>query len=409
MIKELRKKFIRIAMISITLVMVIFCATVNGANYLSVESELTQMLDMICQNQGNLPPLPPGGFPGGKPDGPFNVETLYSTRYFVLRYTDSGDLVQADLSRIAAVTEDDAADYVAVARKHGKGYGYTSGYKYYVQSEGNGRWMAVFLDCHQESRWCLTLGILSLSAMAVCILLVYVIVVLFSRRAVDPVVRSVERQRQFITDASHELKTPITVIATSLKVQEMETGRQKWIEKAQAQTEKLRDLVNSLVTLSRMDEEESPLHPEKFPISDALTEAAESFREFAASQGHPLELSITPGLTYCGDEYAIRQLVSILLDNAVKYAVPESAVRFSLEKGRRGVVIRTENRCDGLDPGELPKLFDRFYRADKSRNARTGGFGIGLSIARCIAEGHKGSIRAEMADGSTVRFVAELK
>ena len=173
MIKELRKKFIRIAMISITLVMVIFCATVNGANYLSVESELTQMLDMICQNQGNLPPLPPGGFPGGKPDGPFNVETLYSTRYFVLRYTDSGDLVQADLSRIAAVTEDDAADYVAVARKHGEGYGYTSGYKYYVQSEGNGRWMAVFLDCHQESRWCLTLGILSLSAMAVCILLVY--------------------------------------------------------------------------------------------------------------------------------------------------------------------------------------------------------------------------------------------
>ena len=220
--------------------------------------------------------------------------------------------------------------------------------------------MAVFLDCHQESRWCLTLGILSLSAMAVCILLVYISVVLFSRKAVDPVVRSVERQRQFITDASHELKTPITVIATSLKVQEMETGRQKWIEKAQAQTEKLRDLVNSLVTLSRMDEEESPLHPEKFPISDALTEAAESFRDFAASRGHSLELSVVPDLTYCGDEYAIRQLVSILLDNAVKYAVSGSAIRFSLEKGRRGVVIRTENRCDGLDPGELPRLFDRF-------------------------------------------------
>ena len=409
MIKELRKKFIRIAMAAITLVMVIFCATVNVANYLSVESELTRMLDVICQNQGNLPPAPPGGFSGGKPDGPFRLESLYSTRYFVLRYTDEGVLVQADLSRIAAVTRDNASDYVAVARKHGAGYGYTSGYRYYVQSDGSGRWMAVFLDCYQESRWCLTLGILSLSAMAVCILLVYVIVVLFSRRAVAPVVRSVERQRQFITDASHELKTPITVIATSLKVQEMETGRQKWLEKAQAQTEKLRDLVNSLVTLSRMDEEESPLHLEKFPISDALTEAAESFQEFAASRGHSLELSVVPDLTYCGDEYAIRQLVSILLDNAVKYAVPGSAIRFSLEKGRRGVVIRTENRCDGLDPGELPRLFDRFYRVDKSRNAGTGGFGIGLSIARCIAEGHKGSIRAEITEGPSVRFTAELK
>ena len=118
---------------------------------------------------------------------------------------------------------------------------------------------------------------------------------------------------------------------------------------------------------------------------------------------------VTPGLTYCGDEYAIRQLVSILLDNAVKYAAPDTPIVFSLEKGRRGVVIRTENRCDALDTAALGRLFDRFYRADPARSAETSGFGIGLSIARSIAEGHRGTIRAESPDGRTIVFTAELK
>ena len=230
--------------------------------------------------------------------------------------------------------------------------------------------------------------------------------VLLSRRAIDPVVRSAQQQKQFITDASHELKTPITVIATSLKVLEMEVGQQKWIDKAQTQTEKLTELVNSLVTLSRMDEEDSPLKMEPFPVSDAVSETAESFRDLALSRGHPLELTVQPELTYRGDEYAVRQLTSILLDNAVKYAAPESPITLTLEKGRKGVVLRQSNRCaepESIDPA---KLFDRFYQADPSRGA--GGFGIGLSIARSIAEGHRGTIRAAVS-GDTITFTAELK
>ena len=234
----------------------------------------------------------------------------------------------------------------------------------------------------------------------------FVLVVLLSRRAIDPVVRSAQQQKQFITDASHELKTPITVIATSLKVLEMEVGQQKWIDKAQIQTEKLTELVNSLVTLSRMDEEDSPLKMESFPVSDAVSETAESFRDLALSRGHPLELTVQPELTYRGDEYAVRQLTSILLDNAVKYAAPESPITLTLEKGRKGVVLRQSNRCaepESIDPA---KLFDRFYQADPSRGA--GGFGIGLSIARSIAEGHRGTIRAAVS-GDTITFTAELK
>ena len=189
----------------------------------------------------------------------------------------------------------------------------------------------------------------------------------------------------------------------------MEVGQQKWIDKAESQTEKLTELVNELVTLSRMDEETSPLQMADFPVSDALTETAESFRDFAASAGHTLVVRVTPGLHYCGDEYAIRQLVSILLDNAVKYAAPEAPIVFSLEKGRHGVVIRMENPCDTLEPAALGRLFDRFYRADPARSGETGGFGIGLAIARSIAEGHHGTIRAESPDGRTVIFTVELR
>ena len=326
----------------------------------------------------------------------------------MLRYHDDGTLDEADLDRIAAVTSADTAEYLAVALAHGTGLGRYQNYCYCVYHTGGDHNMVIFLDSYQQQRALRQVLMWSLAADAGCILLVFLLVVVLSRRASDPVVRSAQRQKQFITDASHELKTPITVISTSLRVLEMETGKQKWIDKEQAQTEKLTALVNSLVTLSRMDEEESPLKMEPFAISEAVGETAESFRDFAMSKGHDLTLDIAPGLTYCGDQYAVRQLVSILLDNAVKYATADSPIALTLEKARRGVRLRVSNGCDPLPEQELNKLFDRFYRADPSRNAATGGFGIGLSIARSIAEVHKGAIHARQQNGR-IEFVVELK
>lgn len=407
MIKQLRQKFIRIAMLAVTAVLILLCAIINTANYISVDSELTQMLEVINQNQGTLPFAPHMHKPDRRPDGQFTMETPYSTRFFVLRYTDDGTLIQAELDKIAAITPEDTSKYLDIAIKHGEGYGYTSGYKYYVTSNGDNRRMAIFLDCYKEMRSVSMIAVLSFAAAAVCIVIVYITVVLFSRKAVDPVVRSTQRQKQFITDAGHELKTPITVIATSLKVLEMETGKNKWIDKSQAQTEKLKDLVNSLVTLSKMDEEDSPLKFDHFNISAAVLETAESFTDFAASKGHSLELAVSPDIEFYGDEYSVRQLVSILLDNAIKYADDDTAIYLALDKSKKGVTIRTANECETAQNIEFDKLFDRFYRANKSRTS--GGFGIGLSIARSIAEGHKGSVRAKCENGHTVEITAELK
>lgn len=419
MIKKLKKRFIIIAMIAVSAVLLLLCVTVNAVNFVSVNSQLTDTLEKISDNRGRMPTAEPEPIPeekDGQPsppneDKPVNrgdKEAPFMTRYFVLEYDENGTLTKADLQNIAAVTEDDTDEYLKIATDKGVGIGYKNGYKYLV-TKTDGGFMAVFLDCHKEVETITKFAIISFGSMLVCIALVYIIVVFCSRRAIDPVVKTYEKQKRFITDASHELKTPITVIATSLKVLEMDTGENKWIDKAKAQTEKLKDLVNSLVTLSRMDEEQSPLRFAKFDASAACGETAISFADFALSQGHELKISVEPDVEYVGDEYAVRQLVSILLDNAIKYATEQTPVEFSMKKSKKGITVCSKNACNGLNKEELDKLFDRFYRPDASRTSGTGGFGIGLSIARSIAEGHKGNIKAKSDDGKTVEFTAELR
>lgn len=411
MINKLRRRFILIAMTSVTLVMVLLSCSINVINFISTDSDLRNMLCFIHDNQGEVPEFHPEGKPGGKLEEniPFNPETPYLTRYFVLRYDGDGELFDADMKHIAAVTENDADVYLSIAMEHGEGFGYYGDYKYHVVAVEDGRYMAIFLDCRQELSSVRTFFRVSLLVMAVCIVLVYILVAFFSRRAIDPVVKNMEKQKQFITDASHELKTPLTVMTTSLKVLEMEVGKQKWIDKVQAQADKMRDLVNDLVTLSRLDEEKPVLQTAEFDISEAVSETARSFRDFTYAKGRTLELEIAPDLPYRGDEYAVRRLVSVLLDNAVKYSDEGGSIRLTLAKARRGVTLTVFNTCVCMDPAELDRIFDRFYRVEKSRSKQTGGFGIGLSIAKSIAEAHGGAIKAECPTECSIQFVVSLK
>ena len=416
MIKKLQKEFISISIVAVVSVMLLLCVIVNVANFVSVNSKLNNTLDMISSNRGmmpdfNRPEKPEDGkdAPGSRPfDRQFNEETPFSTRYFVLYYTEDGSLMRSDLDKIAAVTQNDTEDYIEIAIAKGEGYGFTDGYKFKVTKQDDGTYTAVFLDDYREMSSVYTILVLSVAATVICSALICILIVLFSKRAVKPAIESNKKQKQFITDASHELKTPITVISTSLSVLEMEVGEQKWIDKAKGQTEKLTELVNSLVSLSKMDEE-SPLDMKEFNVSEAVSETAESFSDFAEQNGHKLEFDIAPGIVYDGNEYSVRQLCSILIDNAVKYASSGSDIKFSLQKDKKGISIISENKADNVDNDELEKLFDRFYRADKSRNSETGGFGIGLSLARSICQAHKGDIKAVSDDGQTVRFIAKLR
>ena len=470
MIKRIRRNFIRITMAAVTVVMLVLCLCVNGIYAYTINSQLNDTLLLISRNEGKIPKyringgnvnnpnnqdssstsgfrrnefkredfekttetkkpestdsmkMPekqekPGDFginnnsgenANEEPRGLYKSETPFSTRFFTVVYNSEGTVINTVFDNIATVSEDNVDTYVEKVLNK-EGYGFYSNFKYYIKETSEGNNMAIFLDCSKELSSLRTTIFISLFAMAVCILWVYIIVLLFSNKAIEPYIKSHEKQKQFITDASHELKTPITVIATSLKVLEMDVGKQKWIDKAIAQTEKLKELVNSLVTLSRMDEENSFFKFNVFNISDTMSETVESYRDFAESNGHEVICNIENGVTFKGDEYAIRQLVSILIDNAVKYASKDTPIRLTLTASKRHVVVTSSNQADEINKDELEKVFERFYRTDKSRNSNTGGFGIGLSIARSIAEEHNGTIVAKSEDGVNVDFVVRMR
>lgn len=415
MIKRLRKKFIVISALAVTSVMIILCAGVNIFNLVSVNSKLNNTLDTIIENRGRMPepgmmkiPEPGEGrkfIPGN--ENRFDREAPFQTRFFVINFDAKGNVTNINLDKIAAVETADADKFAKKAYEHGEGYGYDGGYKFKVKKQGDGSYMAVFLDCHKERSSVLTLAAISAPVTVFCIALICVIIVLFSGKAMKPVIDSDIKQKQFITDAGHELKTPITVINTCMSVLEMEVGKQKWIDKATAQTEKLKDLVNSLVILAKSDEEREPVALD-FNAGEVIAETVDSFADFAEQKGHGIISDIDKSISFCGDEYAVRQLVSILMDNALKYAADGSDIEFKMKKHKKGIEISVSNRCEDIDREELPKLFDRFYRADKARSGEKSGFGLGLSIARGICENHKGSIKAESETGSEIKFTAYL-
>ena len=230
---------------------------------------------------------------------------------------------------------------------------------------------------------------------------------LFSGRIIKPVSISYEKQKQFITDAGHELKTPISIIDADAEVLGMEVGENEWLQDIRRQTERLATLTGDLISLSRL-EEQAPLQMITFPFSDMVEETAHSFLARAKQQNKSLTLSVEPMLSLCGDEKALTQLVTILLDNALKYSDDGGHIDLSLSHSGKSVRLTVENSSETVDTAQLPQLFDRFYRGDRSRSSQTGGYGLGLSIAKAIVQAHKGKIAASSRDGHSVLITVTL-
>ena len=236
-----------------------------------------------------------------------------------------------------------------------------------------------------------------------------ILLLLLSKRIVRPVAESYETQKQFITDAGHELKTPLTIIGADADLAEMECGENQWIQDIRRQTQRLTELTQDLIYLSRMEEEGLSLQSIDFPLSDVAEEMAHSFLPLAQNQGKRLEIAVQPMLSFRGDEKSIRQLCSILLDNALKYSPQEGELLFRLEKQGKNILLSVSNTTSQpIKKEELCHLFDRFYRTDPSRNSQTGGYGLGLSIARSIVTAHKGKIRAESPQESVLTIQVTL-
>ena len=201
----------------------------------------------------------------------------------------------------------------------------------------------------------------------------------------------------------------MTIISADAELAEMECGENQWLADIRRQTERLTGLTNDLIYLSRMEEEQPPLQVIEFPLSDVAEEMALPFLAPAKSQEKELAMHIQPMLSFTGDEKAIRQLISILLDNALKYSPAGGQLELRLEKQGRNILLTVTNTTiQPVEKDKLSHLFDRFYRSDQSRNSQNGGYGLGLSIARSIVLAHKGKIRAESPDGATLSVVVSF-
>ena len=285
--------------------------------------------------------------------------------------------------------------------------GYYEDYRYRVSRNDRGI-IILFLNVEMQIQFMKSLLFVSLVIGIISLFLVLLLVVCFSRRAIRPYIQNMERQKRFITDAGHELKTPITSIATSADIAAMEHEGDEWIANIQKQSARLSKLVGNLVALSRLDEEMPFPEKDTFSLSDAAWESAEPFAVIAKAEGKKYRQNIEENLALYGERNAVQQMLSILLDNAVKYSDRGGEIRLDIYRRKKKIYIEVFNTCDLPDVSELERVFDRFYRLDESRSAAGGGTGIGLSMAQAIAENHGGRIEVKSQSGKTIRFRAVL-
>ena len=305
---------------------------------------------------------------GGKP-GPIPVlghgispETPFESRFFSVLLNEKGQVLQSDTGQIAAVDDQSAGEMAQAVWSSGSASGFQGDYRYIRAAEAEGP-RFILVDCGRSLSNFRTTLIASVLVALAGLLAVFLLLLILSKRIVRPVAESYEKQRRFITDAGHELKTPLTIIGADLDLVEPELEGNEWLQDIRCQVRRLTGLTQDLIFLSRMEEETPPIQPIEFPLSDLTEEMAQSFQGLAKAQGKRLTLSIPPMLSYTGDEKAIRQLLSILLDNALKYTPEEGEVEIALKKEGRMIRLSVSNTiAHPMERETLGRLFDRFYR-----------------------------------------------
>ena len=407
MLKKMRWRFIGAAMAAFTAVVLTLLCFVNLWNYHSVTSQQDEALTRLMEIEDQQMPFSSrrGALPFDDWSH-FSPEVQYSLRFFSVHYDTNGIVSRVNQDYIASISESDAETYADAVLESGKAHGYESGYRYLVSTTED-ETVVLFLNSEREIQTMRSLLWITLAIAAVCLAVVFGLVVLFSQRAITPYLKNMEAQKQFITNAGHELKTPLTAISTSADVLAMEHDGDEWVHNIQVQSGRLSKLITSLVALSRLDEENPfPVRTE-FSLSDALWEISEPFGSLAQAKGKAYTQDIADGLTVTGDRTAIQQMFSILLDNALKYSPDGGSISLTTQRSGKRAEVTVSNTVDTAQSIDTTRLFDRFYRADESHSGAVSGTGIGLSIVKATVEAHGGTISVRQ-EGYVMMLTARL-
>lgn len=407
MLTRLRRRFIASAMGAFAAVVLILLCVINFGNYRTVtrqqDSALTELLSI--EDRGSPFPAEPGAKPFDSL-GPMSREVQYMLRFFSVHYSAKGRLQRVNHAFVGTVSADEASAYADAVLEKGRTAGWYQGYRYRVSTQDSGT-VVLFLNSERELQSMRSLLGITAGVAGVALLILLGLSILLSSRAIAPFVRNLETQKQFITNASHELKTPLTAISASAGVLEMEYPEDEWVQGIQDQTARLSRLIGDLVTLSRLDEADPFPNKAPFSLSDAVWEAAEPFSALAQARGKHYSQSIEENITVTGDRATAQQIVSILLENAVKYTDDGGSIALTLARSGKRALLTVANTCSAETVGDVSHLFDRFYRGDTAHSGQVEGTGVGLSIAKAAAQALGGSIQAEKTPEG-IRFLVRL-
>ena len=401
MIQKLRKQFIIVAMCSTLAVLTIIIGVMNVLYYYRVVSNADDLLVYLSENDASFPKNFKSIHHRITP------ETPYETRYFSVRFTSDQNVMLVDTGRITAVRTKDAISFAREAIKKGKQSGFCENYRYLLTEKSEGS-MVIFVDLSRELSSFRTILYTSIGVSVLGLFAVLLLVLFFSKKVFLPVVDSYQKQKQFITDASHELKTPLTIISANIEVLEMESEENNWTISIKKQIDRMIHLVEQMVSLSKMDEGQETIHKEHLNFSTLVTEASDSFATVAQSREKAYETHIEDNLSISGDEKLLRQMLSLLLENAVKYSNEHGKIVLTCKKKGNKSELVIWNTVDEIQKGNLDRLFERFYRLDSSRNSEKGGSGIGLSIVKSIVNVHRGKITAYSEDGTSLKITVVI-
>lgn len=411
MIYRLRKKFIIITAVSVGIVFAMVFGGICFISYLQLNHSMDMLTDIIGMNDGDFPNFNNSGSSAQADNSPQNQfitpELQFSTRFFTVWIDDENNILRENMEHISSVSKEEVKNYTEDALNKKTERGWVNNYRYRISETEYGQLM-VFVNGETNKEMTLRLIYAIFFVLSGSFALILLLILFISKKAVKPIAESYEKQKQFITDANHELKTPLTLILSNIDIIESEIGKNEWLDDIRSEGERMSSLIHQLVFLSRMDEDHSNLNLTYFDLSETVSDTVSEFIGLADENGKNMVVNIRPSIWYHGDESLIRRLICILLDNSIKYCDSNGKIKVELYVRGKASIITVENSYKNVENENLEKFFDRFYRADKARTY-TGSFGIGLSIAKGIAKNHNGDIIVYKKDSQNIEFIVTLK